>query len=220
MLPKILEVFATKKFTQYKRSRTLKIDSPEIPDNKNIGKLFSKYELLFLDQANSSSDTSQKWTLRFPTTRASLPLSPSLFKVQSTEIPLQHNPHNVLHWFPYLVLPHATTHRHNYWMYQTIWQAKPIKLIIKLYADHDTLWVKQITHQKAESLRAASLSKLDNTVNSNSIFHESMMNYLQNGRCSFIFTTLLMHSTTPTNSTKNPFLYFSQLSPPYSILTF
>ena len=40
------------------------------------------------------------------------------------------------------------------------------------------------------------------------------MNYLQNGRCSFIITTLLMYSTTPRNSTKNPFLYFSQLSPP------
>ena len=29
-----------------------------MPDNKNIGKLFSKYELLFLDQANSSSNAS------------------------------------------------------------------------------------------------------------------------------------------------------------------
>ena len=85
MLRKILEVFITKKFSQYKISRTLKIDSPEIPDNKDIGKLFSKYELLFLDQANSSSDPSQRWTLRFPTPRASLPPSLSLFKVYPSQ---------------------------------------------------------------------------------------------------------------------------------------
>ena len=56
-------------------------------------------------------------------------------------------------------------------MYQIIWQAKPIKFIIKLYTDHDTLWVKHATHQKAESLGAASLSKLDNMVKNNSIFN-------------------------------------------------
>ena len=42
-----------------KHPGTLKIDAIEIQDNKNIGKLFSKYELLFLDQADSSSDASQ-----------------------------------------------------------------------------------------------------------------------------------------------------------------
>ena len=49
-------VFVSKKFTQCKTSRTLQIDVFEIIDNKNIGKLFSEYELLFLDQANPSSD--------------------------------------------------------------------------------------------------------------------------------------------------------------------
>ena len=43
--------------------------------------------------------------------------------------------------------------------------------IIKLYTDHNTLWVKHATHQKAESLRAVSLLKLDKTVNNNSIFN-------------------------------------------------
>ena len=52
-------VFITKKFSQCKTSRTLKIDGFEIPDNKIIGKLFSKYKVLFLDQANSSSHPSQ-----------------------------------------------------------------------------------------------------------------------------------------------------------------
>ena len=45
------------------------------------------------------------------------------------------------------------------------------KFIIKLYADFNTLWVKDATHLKAESLRTASLLKFDNTVNNNSIFN-------------------------------------------------
>ena len=56
----ILEkISITNEFTQCKTSRTLKIDVFEIPYNKNIGKLLSKYELLLLDQANSSSDPTQ-----------------------------------------------------------------------------------------------------------------------------------------------------------------
>ena len=79
MLGKILEkVFITNKFPQCKTSRTLKIDVLKLPDNKNIGKLFSKYELLFLDQTNSSSDPSQILIQQFPMPRASLPPSPSL----------------------------------------------------------------------------------------------------------------------------------------------
>ena len=39
-----------------KTSRILQINVFEMPDNKNIGKLFPKYELLFVDQANSSFD--------------------------------------------------------------------------------------------------------------------------------------------------------------------
>ena len=69
MLRKILEkVFITKKFTQYKTSRTLKIDVFEIPDNKNIEKLFSKYELVFLDQTNSNSDPPQNIYTAIPHT--------------------------------------------------------------------------------------------------------------------------------------------------------
>ena len=47
---------------------------------------------------------------------------------------------------------------------------------------------------------------------------QSMLNSLENGRCSFIFTSLVVH-TTPIISTKNTFLYFSQFSSPYSTLT-
>ena len=49
------------------------MDVFEIPGNKNIAKLFSKYKLLFLNQANSCSDPSQILMLQFPTPGASLP---------------------------------------------------------------------------------------------------------------------------------------------------
>ena len=49
-------VFITQKSTHYKASHTLKHDVLKIPDTKNIEKLSLKYELLFLDQANSTSD--------------------------------------------------------------------------------------------------------------------------------------------------------------------
>ena len=79
MLWKILEkVFITNTFTQCKTSLTLKIDVFKIADNINFGKLFSKHELLFLDQANSSSDPSQIFILQFFIPTAFLLSSPSL----------------------------------------------------------------------------------------------------------------------------------------------
>ena len=92
-----------------------------------------------------------------------------------TDFPLQCNPHHVLHRFLYFLLPNSIT-RHNYWIYQIVCQAKPIRFILKLYANHNnTSLIKHATYQKTESLRAASLSKLDNTVVSN--------NYLFNTKC-------------------------------------
>ena len=67
-----------KNLLNVKHQSTLKIEAFKIPDNKNIGKLFSKFEMLFLDQANSSSDPSQISILQFPIARASLTPSPSL----------------------------------------------------------------------------------------------------------------------------------------------
>ena len=50
LLRKILEkTFVTKKCTQWKTSHHLKLDAFEVLDNKNIRKLFSKYETFFLD---------------------------------------------------------------------------------------------------------------------------------------------------------------------------
>ena len=76
---KILEkVFITKNCTQCKTSHTLKTGVFVLSDNKKIGKLFSKYKLLFLDQANSSSKSSQILMQQYPIPRVSLPRSPSL----------------------------------------------------------------------------------------------------------------------------------------------
>ena len=69
-------------FYRYLFLKTSKFWMPHIRNMANINlytlKLFSRYELLFLDQANSSSDPSQILILHFPTPRASLPPSPSL----------------------------------------------------------------------------------------------------------------------------------------------
>ena len=165
MLRKILE-----KVTKYKTSRTLQINVFEIPYNKNIWKLFSRYELLCLDQANCSSDLIQILITHFPTPRASPAPSSSLIICKilpyPAETPLQHHPHYVFHRFLYFVhTPSQVLDKPNH----IPSQAKPIKLIINLYADHNTIWANYVTHQKAESLRADSLSKLDNMVNNNSI---------------------------------------------------
>ena len=79
VLRKILEkVFITKKYVQSKNPHTLKTDVFELPDNKNIGKLFSKYELLFVDQANFCSNLFQVLIPQYPIPSACLFPLPSL----------------------------------------------------------------------------------------------------------------------------------------------
>ena len=126
MLQKTLEkVFITKECTQWKTWRTLKIDVFEILDNKSIGKCFTKFELLFLDQANSSSDSYQ--ILRLPTPRVFQPPSPYLSNFSPAHYNhFEHNPRRVFHWSPCLVLTHLTTCYHKYWRYQTVQKTKPI----------------------------------------------------------------------------------------------
>ena len=174
------KVFIDKKFTQCKKKLlTLKIDVFEIPDNKNIGIIFSNYELFYLDQANSSSDSSQILILSSFIPRGSLPYSRSLSNF------------TLANWNPSstqsssrtssVSLFSSTPFNHTYhkdWIHQTKWQTKPIKFIIKLYTNHNTLWVKHATHQKAVSVRAASLSKLGNTVNNNSICNTKCFEFL------------------------------------------
>ena len=112
------------------------------------------------------------WYHNSPYAELPLPPSPSLpnFTLANWNH-LQYNPHHVLHRFPYFFLRHSTTSHHKYWIYQAIYKAKPIEFVIKLYTDHDTLFVKHGTHQKAEPLKTASLSDLDNMVNSSSTFN-------------------------------------------------
>ena len=85
---------------------------------------------------------SQIMILQFPIFRVSLPPSPFLpnFTLANWN-PLQHNPHHILHQFPYFVLHHLTTSYHKYWIYQAI--------VSKLHRRHSTLWVKQAIHQKS-----------------------------------------------------------------------
>ena len=134
---------------------------------KILENCFKNIIWFFLDQASSSSDPPKILILQFLILRASLSLSSSLSNL------------TLVNWNPslrqsslvfLLFLLHSTTCHYKYWIYKTICQVKPVKFVIKLYTDHNTLWVKHATHQKAESLRASSFSKLDNTVSSNSIF--------------------------------------------------
>ena len=79
---KILDIaFVTRKCTQRKTLHNLKSDVFKLPNKKNIGKLFPKYVLFSLDQANFSSDPSQILILQHPIPGASLRPSPSLSNV-------------------------------------------------------------------------------------------------------------------------------------------
>ena len=62
-----------------------------------------------------------------------------------------------------------------------------------------------------------------NTVNKNSTLIKSVLNYLPNCRCCFLFLflfSLRFHAATPKNPNSNPFLYFIQFSPPSCISLF
>ena len=173
VLRKIQEkIFINKKFTQCKTSRTLKIDVFEIPDNKILENCFQNMNcfswiklipvLIHLKYWYYDSPHLELYCLAHHLCRILL---------KPIDTSLQHNTYHVLHRFPYFALPHSTTRCHKYWIYQTMCQDKPIKCIIKLYTYHNILLVNSATHEKAESLWANSLSKLDNTVNNKSIFN-------------------------------------------------
>ena len=165
VLRKILEkVFIAKKFTQCKTSRTRYQISPnirfEIPDNKDFRNCVQNMNCFSWIKLIPVLIHFIYWYYDSPFLEL-LYLPPHLCQILPLPIstPLQHNPHHVLHWFSYFVLPHSITHHHKYWICQTIWQAKLIKFIVKLYSDNNTLWVKHSIHLKAESLRIASLSR-------------------------------------------------------------
>ena len=197
VLQKILgKVFITMNCTQHKTLHALKVDLLEMSDNKNIWKLLSKYELFSLDQAN----TTKPHPYSFPTPLAisiKFPLGQlkPLFNVIFIKL------HHVLYGLPYFFLPHSNTW-HNYWICQTISQAKPIKFNIKIYTNHNTLLVNHTTWD----FKSRFYFKVRQHGS-----QQTIMNSLQNGRCSFIFTTLLVLIT---HSYNNPFPLFSYFSPP------
>ena len=180
--------------------------------NKNIKKLFPQYEPLFSTKLIPVLLHLKYWSYDSP--YIELPwISHHLYQVLSypTETPLQPNNHHLLQWFSYFVLPHSTKRHHKYWLYQTIWQLKPIKLsssylqIIIPY-ESNTLLIKKLSLQEPLFLQSKT------TWSTTALFWiQSMLNSLRNGRCSFTFRTLLVNTTSPTISNRKPLLYFSQL---------
>ena len=97
-----------------------------------------------------------------------------------------------------------------------------IKFVIKLYTNHNTLLVKHATYQKSESFRGVSLSKLDNTVNNNSIFNTKCLEF--STKCYVFF-----HFHNPTCAYNHPYnlhqrsvtplqLFFTYLFGPYLLI--
>ena len=85
--------------------------------------------------------------------------------------------------------------------------SQPIKFIVKLFVDHNTLYMNYARNEKAESLRSACLSKLDNTVNNNSSFNGKYGEFFK-WKCSFI-SKLELYIQPPLESPPKSFLYFS-----------
>ena len=54
--------------------------------------------------------------------------------------------------FPYFGLHNSTTRHHKYWIYQYLCQTKPINFVIKLYTDHNILWVKPWSSYRNQSI--------------------------------------------------------------------
>ena len=179
VLRKILKkVFITKKFTKCKSSRTLKIDVFEIPDKQNIGKLFLKYYLLFLDQANPNSVPSQILILWCPKPRASLLPSPSLsnftlgyWNHPSTQSSSCSSSVSLFCPTQFNHMP-ATTKIGYTKPYGKLSQSNlssSCVQIVMLYVSN-TLPMKKLS-------RATSLSKLYNPLNNNSIFNTKYVEF-------------------------------------------
>ena len=170
MLRKILEkVFINKIFNQWKTSSTIKIDVYEIPDNKNIVKLFSKYEPLFFN--HSISDPSQILTLQFPTPGASLPVSPSMsnfilanLSPSSTQYLSCSSSVSLFFLTSFDQTPPQVLDIPKHVPNQSNVLSSYVQIIISYESN-------MLPIKKPESLRTTSLSKLDNTVNKNSLFN-------------------------------------------------
>ena len=180
---------------------------------KNIGKLFSKYEPFSPDEADFSSDPFQilkPHPYSFP---ASLVIS---VKFPYGKLKLLFNATPIMFSIGFPIF-FPTPFDHTYWIYQTICQIKPIRFIIKAHRNHNTLLIQHTTYPKQESLLFQSWKTWSITIITSI---KSVLHSLQNSRCFFIFTTLLVHKATPTISIKDPFPLVSYFSPPYPALTY
>ena len=110
----------------------LKTDVFELLDNKNIGALFSKYEMFFLDQANFSSNSFQIWQLQYPIPRASLPPLPFLSNFTLANWNPSTTQSSSCSSSVSLFCSSPFNHTSSYWMYQTIYQAKPETEIVEV----------------------------------------------------------------------------------------
>ena len=99
---------------------------------KNIGALFSKYEMFFLDQANFSSNSFQIWQLQYPIPRASLPPLPFLSNFTLANWNPSTTQSSSCSSSVSLFCSSPFNHTSSYWMYQTIYQAKPETEIVEV----------------------------------------------------------------------------------------
>ena len=199
MLRKILKKdFITKKCTQC-TPHFLKIDVFELPDNRNIGKLFSKYKLLLRNQANSSSDPSQILVLQHPNPISSLPPSPSLanFALETENLLKQSSSCSSL---VSLSLPTQFNHTPQVLDIQKHVPSHANQIYYHAYTDHKTLHRSNKYPSKSWVLKSpfpfkVSRQHLDLRYKVCWIFHK-MVN-------------LPVHTTIRTISTKNSFIHFS-----------
>ena len=142
----------------------------ELPDNKNIGNLFSKYDLFFPSVLiNIDTATPHPYISLLPSP------PPSNFALEKRNLSLAIL---IMLFFGFPILsypiqPHATSIGYTKAHVKTR-QSNPLSCyiqIIKPYMGQTHI------HQKADSLSAASLSKFDNMVNSKSIFNTKSVEF-------------------------------------------
>ena len=192
------KVFINKKFTQYKTSPTLQNNVFVITKNKNFGKLFSKYELLFFDQAHCSSDPCLISILQFSTLQsfpASLTIPvmfcPSQLKSRFNTIVIKFSIGFPILLYP--IRPHVIT---------VIGSTKPYAKPCQSFFLSSYI---QVYPSKSGSFKNHFSFKVRLNGKQQSVSNTNYAEVYIKQQCSFIFTTLIMHTTTSTSSTKVPF---------------
>ena len=89
--------------------------------------------MFFLDQANFSSNSFQIWQLQYPIPRASLPPLPFLSNFTLANWNPSTTQSSSCSSSVSLFCSSPFNHMSSYWMYQTIYQAKPETEIVEVY---------------------------------------------------------------------------------------